>query len=353
MNTTANSENKQIEPTIRAIRQLSPGSQGAVAALVRQLAESEGISVEMPGSPGLPSPAEGIPLWLAKLKAERYSARTVHMYGYLAGRYLDRHPAPTKLGVQSYLARRLEEVSPALVSNERKALASLFRFLHSEGLWPVNPLNGVGHVRVSYRERLCPEIGDVLRVMGTDCLRRRDTDKLRTLVLLLATTGLRISEAAGILRRDIDLGALELRVTGKGDKARVVPLLPLTARALADYMRRRESGSPYLFPGDTKTGHMDAHNPEKTLRRACKRAGVMPFTTHQLRHLYATHMLRGGAKLEVVARILGHDSVGVTADIYRHVATAELHEEHARFAPLNGTALLEGGGQGAPASACS
>lgn len=130
MNITANREGNRIEPAIRALRQLSPGSQGAVAALVRQLADSEGISVEQTDAIGLRSPAEGIPLWLAKLKAERYSARTVHMYGYLAGRYLDRHPAPTKLGVQSYLARRLEEVSPALVSNERKALASLFSFLH-------------------------------------------------------------------------------------------------------------------------------------------------------------------------------------------------------------------------------
>jgi integrase len=348
MNPTANMESNRIDPTVWALRQLSPGSQGAVAALVRQLAESEGVSVEPADAPGLRSPAEGIPLWLAKLKAERYSARTVHMYGYLAGRYLERHPAPTKLEVQSYLAKRLEEVSPALVSNERKALANLFRFIHSEGLWPVNPLNGVGHVRVRYRERLCPEIGDVVRVLGTDCFRGKDTDKLRMLVLLLATTGLRISETAGVLKRDIDLGALELRVTGKGDKPRVVPLLPLTAQALASYMGRRESASPYLFPGGGVTGHMEIHNFEKTLRRACGRAGVTPFTPHQLRHLYATHMLRGGAKLEVVARILGHASVGVTADIYRHVATAELHEEHLRFAPLNGGALLEARGQAAP-----
>ena len=348
MKPTTNTISNPIEPTVRALGQLSPGSQGAVAALVRQLAEGEGISVEPTGVLGLRSPAEGIPLWLAKLKAERYSARTVHMYGYLAGRYLNKHPAPTKLGVQSYLAERLEQVSPALVSNERKALASLFRFLHSEGLWPTNPLNGVGHVRVKYRERLCPDLEDVVRVLGTECLRGKDTDKLRMLVLLLATTGLRISEAAGILKRDIDLETLELRVTGKGDKPRVVPLLPLTAKALRDYMERRPSGSPYLFPGDTKSGHMEIHNPEKTLRRACLRAGVTPFTPHQLRHLYATHMLRGGAKLEVVARILGHASVGITADIYRHVATAELHEEHLRFAPLNGRALLEAGRQLAP-----
>lgn len=105
-------------------------------------------------------------------------------------------------------------------------------------------------------------------------------------------------------------------------------------------MKRRKSQSPYLFPGDTSTGHMNIHNLEKTLRRACLRAGVRPFTPHQLRHLYATTMLRDGGKLEIVSRILGHAGVGVTADIYRHVAMAEVHEEHLRFAPFNGVSLL-------------
>jgi len=349
MNRQPNNGNHPLEPTIGALQQLSPQSQEMAISLVRQLAEREGITIMSTSAPGLQTPIEGVPLWLAKLKAERYSPRTVHMYGYLAGRFLELNPDPTRLEVQSYLAGRLERVSPALVSNERKALASLFSFLHQEGLWPVNPLNGVGHVRVRYRERLCPEIEDVLKVMETGCARRKDTDKLKTLMLLLATTGLRITEAATILKDSMNLKNLELRVAGKGDKWRTVPLLPVTARVLADHMRRRRSDSPYLFPGNTATGHMNIHNLEKTLRRACQRAGVRPFTPHQLRHLYATHMLRGGAKLEVVARILGHSSVGVTADIYRHVAMAELHEEHIRFAPLNGAKALPEGQSGAGA----
>ena len=331
------------DPVIRALGQLSPQSREIASSLVRQLAEREGISVPLTASQGLQTPAEGMPLWLAKLRAERYSERTIHMYRYLAGRYLAKDPAPTKLGIQRYLADRLGQVSPALVSNERKALASLFGFLHQEGLWPVNPLNGIRHVRVRYRERLCPDIEDVVRVLEGSCARRKDTEKLRVLVLLLATTGLRITEAASIRKDGVNLDTLELRVTGKGDKARVVPLLPQTAEALGDYMKRRKGDSPYLFPGDTATGHTSIHNLEKTLRRACARVGVRPFTPHQLRHLYATHMLKNGAKLEIVSRILGHAGVGVTADIYRHIALAELHEEHLRFAPLNGAkALTEG-----------
>jgi len=322
---------------------MSPQSQELVSSLVRQLADREGISIALTASPGLQTPIEGIPLWVAKLKSERYSPRTVHMYEYLVRRYLQQNLMPTKLGIQSYLADRLEKVSPALVSNERKALAGLFSFLHQEGLWPTNPLNGIRHVRVRYRERLCPDIEDILTVLSSQCSRRKDTEKLRTLILLLATTGLRITEAAGILKQNIDFNALELRVTGKGDRQRVVPLLPATAQVLANYMRRRRSDSPYLFPGKTKTGYMNIHNLDKTLRRACKRIGVRPFTPYQLRHFYATHMLKSGAKLEVVARILGHASVGVTADIYRHVAMAEVHEEHLRFAPFNGVKALPKG----------
>ena len=210
----------------------------------------------------------------------------------------------------------MEEVSPAAASNKWKALASLFDFLHSEGLWPVNPLNGVGNVRVRYREGLCPDVGDVVKVLGAECSRPRDTDKLRTLVLLLATTGLRITEAASILKQNVNLDALEIRIVGKGDKLRIVPLLPATAQALAGYMKRRRTDSDYLFPGKTRTGHMEIHNFEKTLRRACARAGVTPFTPHQLRHLYATEMLRGGAKLEVADAINGNQFVGKCAIIY-------------------------------------
>ena len=70
------------------------------------------------------------------------------------------------------------------------------------------------------------------------------------------------------------------------------------------------------------------------------RAGIESFTPHQLRHLYATEMLRSGAKLEVVGRILGHASIGITADIYRHVSRGEMHEENGRFAPFNGNKTL-------------
>lgn len=333
-----------VEPSLRtaveALHALSPQKRSTAIELIRRLAESEGISVPVGPSQGLQAPTEGIPLWVAKLKSERYSERTIHMYRYRAERYLERDPLPTKLSIQRYLAERLEAVSPATVGNEQKALKSLFTFLQEEGLWLDNPMAKIKHIKVRYAEKQPPTSEDVLKVLGIDFWRRGDGEKFAMQVLLLATTGLRISEAAGVLKQDVDLDRGEVWVTGKGEKRRVVPLLPVTASALGGYIERHPSKSPYLFPGDTRTGHASIHNFEKTLRHACKRAGVVGFTPHQLRHFFATELLRDGAKLEVVSRILGHAGVGITADIYRHVRTGEMRDEVLAHGPLNGVKRL-------------
>lgn len=319
-----------------AIAKLSPDSLSIISSLIRQM----GGNGQLPNTQYLSSPSEGIHHWAAKLKSERYSPGTIFIYRYQVETYLKLDPMPTKLRIQSHLAKRLEEgISPAAVENQRKALKSLFSFLHEEGLWHADPTAGIKHVKVSYGNRPCPTPEDVRKVLDIGCYRARDTDKLRTMITLLATTGLRLTEAASLKKDSIDFVALELRILGKGEKHRIVPLLPSTAEALKGYIERNPKDSLFVFPGNGKTGYAEIYNIEKTLRRACKRAGVRPFSPHGLRHFYATEMLKSGAKLEVVGRILGHSSIGITADIYRHVRTGEMHQEHMRFAPMNFDAI--------------
>jgi len=336
-NRTAEVNRPDIEPVIAALRRLSPQSQELVTPLVRQLAEREGITV-VAAEAGVPRlPAEGIELWVAKLRAEKRAKRTIGIYRYLAEKFLKQCPEPTRADIRGYIADRLGEgLSPAAVENERKALRSLFSFLHQERLISDDPTSDIRHIRVPYNEKQCPSVEDVEKVLEVGCLRANDADKIKLIIRLIATTGLRITETAGLRKENIDLEAHQLRVIGKGSKLRVVPLLPDVSRAMGDYMDNHPGNSPFLFPGKTRTGYASICNIEKTLKRVCLRAGVEPFTPHQLRHFYATEMLKKGAKLEVVGRILGHSSIGITADIYRHVRTDEMHEETRRYAPLNG-----------------
>ena len=102
------------------------------------------------------------------------------------------------------------------------------------------------------------------------------------------------------------------------------------------FMETRPSDSPFLFPGETSEGHAHISNIEKTLKRACVRAGVRPFTPHQLRHFFATESLKNGAKLDVISRILGYADAGITSRVYRHIQTDEMREAVDEHAPLNG-----------------
>lgn len=325
-----------LESTVKALNALSPPNRELVALMVRQLAEREGITMAIGPAQGLQTPAKGIPLWVAKLKQESYSRRTIELYVVTAENYLRRDPTPSKLSIQQWLADRLGQVSAARVSNDRKALRSLFSFLYDEGLWPLDPTAHLKAIRVRYHARELPEAEDVYRLFRYECHRASDTPKFQTMALLLMTTGLRISEAAGILKKDINLKIHEIRVIGKGDKEGIVPMLPVTEDALKRYMEEhKDNGSPYLFPGDTELGYWSISSFEKTLKRACRKLGIREMTPHQLRHFFATHALRGGAKLEVVSKILRHASVATTADIYRHVLTEEMHEAVEKFAPLS------------------
>lgn len=142
-----------LESTVKALNVLSPRSRELVALMVRQLAEQENITMAIGPAQGLQTPAEGIPLWVAKLKQESYSKQSIALYLMTVEGYLKRDPAPTRLSIQQWLAERLEHVSTARVSNDRKALRSLFSFLHEEGLWPIDPTAGIKHIRVRYRAR--------------------------------------------------------------------------------------------------------------------------------------------------------------------------------------------------------
>lgn len=327
--------NPLMEQTVKALNALSPQNQELMNLMVRQLAEREGISMgDNVSTTALESPAQGIPLWVAKMKQEGYSKRTVETYLVVVNKYLREDPNPTRLSIQQALADKLERLSSARVAIDRKALRSLFSFLYEEGLWHVDPTVKIKSIRVRYRSKDLPSMEDIQKILGYACYRLRDTQKFRTMTAILVTTGLRISEACGIEKRNIDLKRHELKVIGKGGKEGMIPLLPMTMSVMWQYMQQNGNDTPYLFPGDTPEGYCSISSFEKTLRHACAKQGIKPFTPHQLRHFYATYMLRNKVDLKTVSTILRHASVAITADIYQHVDTDELHEAAGKFAPF-------------------
>jgi integrase/recombinase XerD len=169
---------------------------------------------------------------------------------------------------------------------------------------------------------------------GDDAVALRD----KALLELMYGSGLRVSEALSLTRDALRLREGYLRVVGKGDKERAVPLTRTSVTALTRYL---EHGRPQLVsrrdPGplflNRRGGRMSRMGLWRTLRRYARAAGVdADFHPHMLRHSFATHLLEGGADLRAIQEMLGHASV-TTTQIYTQVDRGLLQEVHRKFHP--------------------
>lgn len=161
----------------------------------------------------------------------------------------------------------------------------------------------------------------------------------RVLLELLYSCGLRASEVCGVGVRDFQLEVGVVRITGKGNKQRLVPMGEPARAALAAYLRE---GRPALDKGPALSKHKlllsQTGRPLERVRvwqlvtHYAKVAGLRSVHPHMLRHSFATHLLMGGADLRAVQEMLGHADIATT-QIYTHVDRSRLKQVHTQFHP--------------------
>jgi len=166
----------------------------------------------------------------------------------------------------------------------------------------------------------------------------------RALLELLYAAGLRISEALGLDREDLSTDGGFVRVIGKGNKERLVPVGEVALAWLQRYDDAARSvwlqltpaggwargGPVFLTPTGKRLARQQAWS---VVKAAARRAGLDDrVTPHTLRHSFATHLLEGGADLRIVQELLGHASISTT-QIYTHVTGERIREIYARAHP--------------------
>jgi integrase/recombinase XerD len=160
----------------------------------------------------------------------------------------------------------------------------------------------------------------------------------RTMLEVLYATGLRVSELVGLRLGDLDLVQGVVRVVGKGDRERLVPLGEVALDWLGGYAKE---GRPEILRGQlcealfpTQRGAaMTRQSFWHIVKKHARRAGIrVPLSPHTLRHAFATHLLNHGADLRVVQMLLGHADISTT-QIYTHLARERLKALHARHHP--------------------
>jgi integrase/recombinase XerD len=280
--------------------------------------------------------------FLALLSARR-SPRTVEAYrrdlAALAA-HLDKPPAQATLEeLERYTAQlRADGLAPATIARRTAAARTFFRHLQLLGVRDDNPAAGV---QLPRRPKPLPKTlspGEAERLI--DAARGTQPRALRdqALVELLYGAGLRVSEAVGLDKAGVDLDARLVRVIGKGDKERVVPIGRHAAEALRRYLAK---GRPFLDRRHRPELFLNARGGPLTragvfliLRGLAEKAGLDPQRVHPhlLRHSFATHLLEGGADLRSVQEMLGHADLSTT-ELYTHVTDRRRRELYYRAHP--------------------
>ncbi|AWB81686.1 recombinase XerC [Corynebacterium yudongzhengii] len=147
---------------------------------------------------------------------------------------------------------------------------------------------------------------------------------------LLYATGMRVGELVGLDTQDLELSRRTARVTGKGNKQRIVPFGTQAARAVQLWL---DDGRAQLDRGEAEDAvflgmrgrRIDPRQVRRIVEKSAQKSGVRELTPHGLRHSAATHLLEGGADLREVQEMLGHSSLQTT-QIYTHVSAERLKE---------------------------
>ncbi|MEO5366406.1 MAG: site-specific tyrosine recombinase XerD [Magnetococcus sp. WYHC-3] len=232
----------------------------------------------------------------------------------------------------------VRHLSQASVARRLSALRRFFRFLDKSGLRQEDPTRLLSRPKAGRR---LPKAMNEKEVEDLLSAPDRSTEfGLRdgAMLELLYATGLRVSELVSLSMDGLDPTRGFVRVVGKGDKERVVPV---SGQALATVARYRRESRPVLLKGRrsaalfvTNRGQpMTRQNFWYIIRKYALEAHItQPLSPHLLRHSFATHLLNHGADLRAVQMMLGHADI-TTTEIYTHVATDRLRQVHQQYHP--------------------
>lgn len=282
---------------------------------------------------------DAVSAWLAHLRHHRGAAdltlvayeRDIRQFAAYLAETLDRPPMLADLArldtkaVRAFLAlRRRDGAASRSLARSLSALKNFFRWLEREDHLSNRVFDGIARPKVPHS---IPKPLTVDRAMAVvdagmdaalDWVAARDV----AVLMLLYGSGLRISEALGLTPRDAPTPSRDvIRIVGKGQKERLVPVLPIARDAIANYTRLcpypLEPDGP-LFLG-AKGGPLSPRIVQLAMERMRDEQGLPATATpHALRHSFATHLLSRGADLRQIQELLGHASLSTT-QIYTEV----------------------------------
>lgn len=225
--------------------------------------------------------------------------------------------------VENYLSERASDLSRRSQARVLSSLKSYFDFLVLEGERPDNPCDRVDAPKLG---RYLPDVlsvEEVDAIISSVDLKDSKGVRDRAILEILYGCGLRVSELCGLTISNVYVSQQFVRVIGKGDKERLVPMGDAALQAFEDYLDCRPAPADpsvedvlFLNRFGKPLSRVSVFNMVKD--QALKAGVTKNISPHSLRHSFATHLIENGADLRIVQEMLGHESI-LTTEIYTHI----------------------------------
>jgi integrase/recombinase XerC len=245
----------------------------------------------------------------------------------------------TYLDIRSFLAfLKTREYSKSTISRKLACLRSFFKYLVRENILSQNPAAAIATPKKEKRLPSFMNPDEITRILEAPARNCWEEKRDKAILEMLYSSGLRVSELAGLNHDDLDFFGGLVRVRGKGKKERIVPVGQMAINGLRAYLDMKP---PKEVPNAIKRplfiSRIGSRLTDRSVRRMVlkyvKRTGLSKeISPHTFRHSFATHMLDRGADLRSVQELLGHANLSTT-QIYTHVTTQRLKDAYAAAHP--------------------
>lgn len=266
-----------------------------------------------------------------------YSSHTVKNYladlqKMIAFLGLNDMSSVTTLQLRDYIASLFGKVQPVSITRKLSAVRTFFRFLLKQGYVKQSPAEDLTLPKVPKKLPRFLIQDEALALVESVEKKGKNASRDRTILEILYGTGIRVGELAGLKIADVDLEEGWIRVRGKGNKERMIPLGSKAKEAIQEYLLQRGRGPGPLILNLQKKG-LTVRSVQRMVGQRSVKAGILKRTTpHTLRHSYATHILEEGGDLRGIQDLLGHSRLSTTQR-YTHVSIQQLMEVYDKTHP--------------------
>ena len=237
--------------------------------------------------------------------------------------------------IRAFISKLYSKNKKVSISRKIASIRTFFEFLIRRGDMKSNSAKLVPTPKGEKRLPTFLTVDEVVKLVEAPGSDNAYESRDRAILELLYSCGLRVSELVGINLNDLDLNSMSVKVLGKGNKERMVPLGSKASSAITTYLQQRFDLKPkedYLFV-NSRGGRLTTRSVDRIIKKYAAIAGIPKnISPHVLRHTFATHLLGGGADLRAIQEMLGHQSLSTTQR-YTHTSVEKLMEIYDKTHP--------------------